>query len=474
MTSINSRRSNIRTSRTGQIAVKLVLLIVLLIAVGGAIALVPYLLRPPAEEPAQQPAQQAAEDSVIKPIPLKDMDDLDNLILPDESDNADADASPDASSAGDPPDDAAVESETAEALVESEAVKPAEESETAESSESAPDSQLPLPELPPLPLVPPDAETADAPDAADALDASAADADQQATEADGELTEQAIEALASGLPRLQEIDEQALKTPRQSPLLLPALRQYKLDLSKGQLLLDDVRDGTMEFDEAPLYWVLNVCRKLPRAMFIPEDGEAEVPFARLWQAPDIYRGWPVTISGLVGNVEKWELPHPEIINIERVWLINIHKPMKPGQQFGDVCTLFVTDDPGNLNEGTAIRARGFFFKIRKYELEQRVDRNTSQIWKYTCPVVVGKTIIIDVPPAAAVEKTSALGPIAVVALIVFLLIVLFFIRKVVVARSRTSIELVRMTHGELNEDERRQRLEFLEQVGRQPPDNPSS
>lgn len=469
MTSIYSRRSNIRTSRAGQIGVKLVLLIVLLIAVGGAIALVPHLLQPPTEEPSQQPATEAAEDSVIKPIPLKDMDGLDNLILPDESDNTDADASSDASSAGDSPDDAAVESETAEA---------AEEAETAEipesASESAPDSQLPLPELPPLPLVPPDAEAADAPDAADALDASAADADQQATEADGELTEQAIEALASGLPRLQEIDEQALKTPRQSPLLLPALRQYKLDLSKGQLLLDDVRDGTMEFDEAPLYWVLNVCRKLPRAMFIPEDGEAEVPFARLWQAPDIYRGWPVTISGLVGNVEKWELPHPEIINMERVWLINIHKPIKPGQLFGDVCTLFVTDDPGNLKEGTAIRARGFFFKIRKYELEQRVDRNTSQVWKYTCPVVVGKTVVIDVPPVAAVEKTSALGPIAVVALIVFLLIVLFFIRKVVVARSRTPIELVRKTYGELNEDERRQRLEFLEQVGRQPPDNPSS
>lgn len=284
----------------------------------------------------------------------------------------------------------------------------------------------------------------------------------------------ATEDLVSSLPALDKVDDQMMQSPRQSQLLLPALRRYEIDLSKGQMLLNDVRDETEKFDEAPLYWVLNVCRTLPRQLFLPADGEHEESWTRLRQVPTTYRGWPITISGRVGSVTKWDLPHPEIIGIDRVWIIELYKPMTGGQRMSEVCTLFVTDDPGQLAVHSPIRARGFFFKIRKYELEHQVGRNQSEAWNYFSPVIIGKTFIAEAPAAVISDDAGALGPVVVVAMIVFLLIAFMFIRKLIAIRAKSPTEHAHQMHAELSEEERRQRAAYLDQLGRQPPNSPSS
>ncbi len=388
-----------RANCRGSTTLKLVFVIVLAAVVAGFILMVPHLMAPDEQPPVS--SSDAPAVSQAPPPPVLDPS------------GAQSDDSPDAP-----------------------------EGEPADAAEGEP-------------AAPADDE---APAAEDATPEAGAD-NQDPTVATDEAARD--EQLGSTLPQLEEVDEETLRNPRQSPRLLPALRKYEIDLEKGQLLLNDVRDGTSSFDESPFFWVLNVCKKLPAELFEPEPEEREVAWRRLWQTPDLYRGWPITLSGRVGSVYEWELPHAGAVGLERVWIVELFKHME-GSRLMDVCTLVLTEDPGDLEKHTEIRARGYFFKVRSYEVSHDND-----VWRYFSPVVIGKMLVLDEPAPPPAPDSSALGAVTVVALIIFALILLVFIRRVMTTRGAAKVEALRQqqaAHHDLSEEERRQRLDYLEQM----------
>ncbi|NIA21926.1 MAG: hypothetical protein GWP05_08200, partial [Anaerolineaceae bacterium] len=237
---------------------------------------------------------------------------------------------------------------------------------------------------------------------------------------------------------------------------LPSLKKIEIDWRKAEAYLSDVKDGTYGIIESGSLWLLKQARDLPRELFAPDPKDKEVSYRNLLEGPVLYRGKPVTVSGTVGRVSEFPVDIEELPSVETMWVVEIFQPSK-GQQAW-VCTLLVSEDPGDLKIGQSeVRMKGYFYKLRSYEVEDEKE----DVWIHQCPVVVGRYVEVVTKQTGATPAGSLLGSretvliiATVVGLLVLMLIVLLFIRRFTARRvTRPQREL---TPGELQ-----QRREFL-------------
>ncbi len=242
----------------------------------------------------------------------------------------------------------------------------------------------------------------------------------------------------------------------------PVLVEPDIDLEKIDTLLKDVQDGTYTFDEPALYSLVKVCYALSRKAFQPDGPDEEVSFGQLLAMPGGFRGKAVTVSGRVGGVARWEAPHPEVTGVDHFWKIEMFRPARGN--VAEVATLLVVENPGSLGQGDDIRAKAYFYKIRKYEKEHYdPDSGEGQVYIYNCPLLIGRHAkVVDAGGETEVaDPKVALFEVAIAAaMVVLVAIVFFFVRRLIARRARFA--RTRETE-ELSEEEQARRIRYLEQ-----------
>jgi hypothetical protein len=246
---------------------------------------------------------------------------------------------------------------------------------------------------------------------------------------------------------------------------LPALaKPYEIDFSKGWKLLDDVQDGTYSLNEPALFFVLQQCQKLPREDFAPDPSGKETSVMQLLKTPDAYRGQPVTLSGYVGIIPPpWKIPVAKIVGIETAYELEMYETK--GGSISPVATVILIDNPDlpkKLPRGTPVTVKGYFYKIRAYEKADKV----GDVYKYECPVVIGKYVVPHFLPPGGVASGSSLGAgvVAFAGVVVFIFVFFLFLRKQMAARqgNLSLSEAVRRKRQQVvTASEIEKRVEFL-------------
>lgn len=248
---------------------------------------------------------------------------------------------------------------------------------------------------------------------------------------------------------------------------LPNLVKIHIDLDKAQGYLTDVKDGEFGVIEAGSLWLLKQAGELDRSLFDPDPPDQEVSFANLMEAPMLYRGRPVTVSGRVGTVSRYPVEMDKLPSVKTLWKIEIFKPTRGKLAY--VCTLLVSEDPGKLKPHTDVRMKGYFYKLRKFEFDQVTDMGT-EVYEQDCPIVVGRYVqVVDKRAKGATPgaggglmdtKASVMFLASIVAGILFMVLLLLFVRKFMARRQAYAVRPQR----ELTEEELAERRRFLEQA----------
>jgi len=239
---------------------------------------------------------------------------------------------------------------------------------------------------------------------------------------------------------------------------LPSLKKVEIDWKRAEAHLSDVKDGTYGIIESGSLWLLKQARDLPKELFAPDPKDQEVSYRKLMEGPVLYRGKPVTVSGTVGRVSDFPVDMEGLPSVDTMWVIEIFKPVKGQQSW--VCTLLVSEDPGDLKLAhSEVRMKGYFYKVRSYEVEDKEE----DVWIHKCPVVVGRYVEVVKKPAEPTPSGSpgssgtTLLVATAVGLVVLMLIVLVFVRRLVSRRDQYDVRPQR----ELTPEEIQQRQEYL-------------
>jgi len=256
---------------------------------------------------------------------------------------------------------------------------------------------------------------------------------------------------------------------------LPILKRYEIDWKHGETLLQDVHDhapvpeasdpwkDVYEFDEAALYWLIRTVARLPREAFKPGPPDDEVDYDQLLSMPQSFRGVPITVSGAVGGAAKWEVPRPALAGFDHFYKVELYE--RTAGNLANVCTVFVFDNPGPLLPGAAVRARGYFYRIRDYETNHySEDLGENVAYRYSCPIVVAR--YLEVEPAKATPRgmyTDFLLATTVAGFVALVAIAFFFLRRLIARRETYAAT---RPPDELTAEELQERLRFLEEAER--------
>jgi hypothetical protein len=246
---------------------------------------------------------------------------------------------------------------------------------------------------------------------------------------------------------------------------LPSFKNQDIDLSKGETLLDDVRDHTFGVDDAAFYWLVEAVNALPASRFAPEPPDKQVTIGKLCEFPRTYRGQPVTLSLMVGKVEKFGPSLKHAVGIKDLWVIEAYQTPFVGE--APVCEIILTENPGNVDPQTPFLVRGYFYKVRSYDKLH----DDGDIWVHQSPLIIAKTIEV-IPPATEINgsftdafngKNSSLALGGVIALV---LVLFMLARRVMAVRAR--MPTIEAKH-ELTAEEIAERVEYLKHEETAPP-----
>jgi len=279
---------------------------------------------------------------------------------------------------------------------------------------------------------------------------------QPESAASAEAADQPIHA-APELAQTSAISALAPAKPATPTGELPSFQKPELDLSRGEALLDDVRDNTFGVDEGAFYWLVEAVNKLPASRFASEPPEKQVTIGKLCEFPRTYRGRPVTLSLVVGKVEKFGLPLTHATGIKGLWVVEAYQTPFVGE--APVCEIILTEDPGQIEPRTPFLVRGYFYKVRSYD-KLHAD---GDIWIHQSPLIVAKTIEISTPVTEISGKISGLTIVGVIALIVICFV---FMRRILAARAAMP---ALQPKRELTADEIAARVEYLKHEETAPP-----
>jgi hypothetical protein len=136
-------------------------------------------------------------------------------------------------------------------------------------------------------------------------------------------------------------------------------------LKKGNTLLGDVKDNTFGYDEEAFYWLLHLVSRLKPDLLKP-DAEP-LPYSALLSTPSLYRGTPVTLSGVYFSREKHHVPALALqkdVPYMYPCVIKEH----PAEEVRPIATVIVLEDPMlYLHVGDDVVVKGYFYKVRQYE-----------------------------------------------------------------------------------------------------------
>jgi hypothetical protein len=136
-------------------------------------------------------------------------------------------------------------------------------------------------------------------------------------------------------------------------------------LAKGKTLLSDVKDNTFGYDEEAFYWLLHLVSRLKPELLKPAD--ESLPYSALLSTPSLYRGEPVTLSGVYFSREKHMVPALALqkdVPFMYPCVIKEH----PAEEMRPIATVIVLEDPMlYLRVGDDVVVTGYFYKIRRYE-----------------------------------------------------------------------------------------------------------
>jgi len=153
--------------------------------------------------------------------------------------------------------------------------------------------------------------------------------------------------LASAWPHAVRAQDAATTLPSVSPLPAEAMQ-----------LLEDVRDNVLSFDEPAFYWLCRYVAADEPAPYAVDSGDEPVPWKFLLERPNDFRGRPVLIEGVVRAVYAYDVEN-------RPGIGRLHQ-YEIAQSGSQRIAAVVATEPADVERGDAIRARGFFLKVRAY------------------------------------------------------------------------------------------------------------
>ena len=228
---------------------------------------------------------------------------------------------------------------------------------------------------------------------------------------------------------------------------LPILKRFDIPadvpIEKIDTILGDVKDETFGYDEPAFYTLISVVSKLPADLMKPD--EETVPYSQLLSTPSSFRGKPVTLRGVYMTVAPWRVPVVAIAkDIPRLFTCTIREP--PMEQERPVATVVVLEDPmPDFKAFDAVRVKGYFYKVRKYEGSKGVGY---------APMLIAQRFEPDVGGARPFEGPSpgslmfSLGSYASLAFmgggLIVLFIVFFYLKRM--GRSATDANRKRLPH----------------------------
>ncbi len=132
------------------------------------------------------------------------------------------------------------------------------------------------------------------------------------------------------------------------------------DLAEGRRLLREVRDHEFRFDDEAFYWFVEKVRTdaTAKRYDVAED-EAPVNWRHLLERPDDYRGRLVVVQGRLMRHEQYRLT-------DREQLGTLHQCELADPTTRAICTVVLTQSPGNIRTRSLVRCKGFFIKVRDY------------------------------------------------------------------------------------------------------------
>ena len=169
-------------------------------------------------------------------------------------------------------------------------------------------------------------------------------------------------------------------------------------LKKGKTLLGDVKDNTFGYDEEAFYWLLHLVSRLNPELLKP-DAEA-LPYSALLAMPSMYRGEPVTLSGVYRSYEKHRVPSIALQkDIPCIYPCVISATDQPQI----LATVIVLEDPSaNLRVDDDVVVKGYFYKVRQY---QSIGGD-----KRFAPMIIAQRLVPTAEAGAAEEPAAGDRP----------------------------------------------------------------
>jgi hypothetical protein len=218
---------------------------------------------------------------------------------------------------------------------------------------------------------------------------------EAASEADAESSsgDAAVEALPPEKPISEMTEEEFLE--------LPPFKRFDIPWEEGEELLNDVKDGTYDYDEPGFYWLVRKVHEIdiPDDMFDPETDL--VPYSQLLATPSAFRGKPVLIKGAYASVTPWRVPVIALRkDIPRLYTVSLKE--FPLRQTSLVATVVAIEDPmRKYRRGDVVQAVGYFYKVRKYQNE---DGDV-----FSAPMLIAKRLEATAKPVPPTEEAEGIG-----------------------------------------------------------------
>jgi hypothetical protein len=229
---------------------------------------------------------------------------------------------------------------------------------------------------------------------------------------------------------------------------LPILKRFEIPadvpIEKIDTILGDVKDETFGYDEPAFYTLVSVVSKLPADLMKPD--EETVPYSQLLSTPSSFRGKPVTLRGVYMTVAPWRVPVVAIAkDIPHLFTCTIRE--RPMEQERPVATVVVLEDPmPDFKAFDAVRVKGYFYKVRKYEGSKGVGYAPMLVAQRLEPDVgVARPFGGLVPGGPMFSLGSYYAPLAFMSGgLIVLFIVFFYLKRM--GRSTTDANRRRLPH----------------------------
>lgn len=144
-------------------------------------------------------------------------------------------------------------------------------------------------------------------------------------------------------------------------------------LAEGKRLLEDVRDGVFSFDDPAFYWFCRFVHEHPPSID-PADQASGQPlnWKVLLERPSDYRGQLITIEGVVLSNQAHEVTNrPGLPRLYQLELSQVAGPL--------LCSLILTEDPGDVPLRSVVNAQGYFIKIRGYRARDGAEGSSALV-----------------------------------------------------------------------------------------------